>query len=50
MPVNENEEGDSEDAAMETEMQNNEDFTAVDTEELKPEMKSTASKNPGMLT
>ncbi|XP_066850638.1 midasin isoform X2 [Anser cygnoides] len=47
LPLNENEEGDSEDAAMETEMQNNEDLTAVDTEELKPEMKSTASKNPG---
>uniref|UniRef100_A0A8C3JUM0 Midasin n=1 Tax=Calidris pygmaea TaxID=425635 RepID=A0A8C3JUM0_9CHAR len=48
MPLEEKEEGDSEDAAMETEMQNNEDLTAVDTEELKPEKKnSTNTKTPG---
>ncbi|KFQ77234.1 Midasin, partial [Phaethon lepturus] len=48
MPLEEKEEGDSEDAAMETEMQNNEDLRAVDTEELKPEKKlSTATKPPG---
>ncbi|KFR09321.1 Midasin, partial [Nipponia nippon] len=48
MPLEEKEEGDSEDAAMETEMQNNEDLTAVDTEELKPEKKkSTATETPG---
>ncbi|XP_061845412.1 midasin [Colius striatus] len=48
MPPEEKEEGDSEDAAMETEMQNNEDLRAVDTEELKPEKrKSTASETPG---
>ncbi|XP_010150908.1 PREDICTED: midasin, partial [Eurypyga helias] len=48
MPLEEKEEGDSEDAAMETEMQNDEDLTAVDTEELKPEKKnSTATKTPG---
>ncbi|KFP45021.1 Midasin, partial [Chlamydotis macqueenii] len=48
MPLEEKEEGDSEDAAMETEMQNNEDLKAVDTEELKPEKKkSTATKTPG---
>uniref|UniRef100_A0A8C0ELF2 Midasin n=1 Tax=Bubo bubo TaxID=30461 RepID=A0A8C0ELF2_BUBBB len=48
MPLEEKEEGDSEDAAMETEMQNNEDLRAVDTEELKPEKKkSTATKTPG---
>ncbi|KFU91782.1 Midasin, partial [Chaetura pelagica] len=48
MPLEEQEEGDSEDAAMETEMQNDEDLTAVDTEELKPEKKkSTATKTPG---
>ncbi|XP_074752140.1 midasin isoform X1 [Athene noctua] len=47
MPLEEKEEGDSEDAAMETEMLNNEDLRAVDTEELKPEKKSTATKTPG---
>uniref|UniRef100_A0A8C0BE57 Midasin n=1 Tax=Buteo japonicus TaxID=224669 RepID=A0A8C0BE57_9AVES len=48
MPLEEKEEGDSEDAAMETEMQSNEDLRAVDTEELKPERKkSTATKTPG---
>ncbi|NWZ60294.1 MDN1 protein, partial [Haliaeetus albicilla] len=48
MPLEEKEEGDSEDAAMETEMQSNEDLRAVDTEELKPEKKkSTATKTPG---
>uniref|UniRef100_A0A8C5T387 Midasin n=1 Tax=Malurus cyaneus samueli TaxID=2593467 RepID=A0A8C5T387_9PASS len=47
MPPDEKEEGDCEDAAMETEMQN-EDLKAVDTEELKPEKKkSTATKPPG---
>lgn len=51
MPFEEKEEGDSEDAAMDTEMQNNEDLRAVDTEELKPEKKkSTATKTPGTLT
>lgn len=51
MPLEEKEEGDSEDAAMETEMQSNEDLRAVDTEELKPEKKkSTATKTPGTLT
>lgn len=51
MPLEEKEEGDSEDAAMETEMQKNEDLRAVDTEELKPEKKkSTATKTPGTLT
>lgn len=51
MPLEEKEEGHSEDAAMETEMQNNEDLKAVDAEELKPEKKkSTATKIPGMLT
>uniref|UniRef100_A0A8C4UIL8 Midasin n=1 Tax=Falco tinnunculus TaxID=100819 RepID=A0A8C4UIL8_FALTI len=43
MPLEEKEEGDSEDTEMETEMQN-EDLKAVDTEELKPEKKSTATK------
>ncbi|NXT02789.1 MDN1 protein, partial [Jacana jacana] len=48
MPLEEKEEGDSEDAAMETEMQDDEDLRAVDTEELKPEKKkSTATKTPG---
>ncbi|KAM4681124.1 midasin isoform 2-T2 [Amazona ochrocephala] len=48
MPPEENEEGDSEDAAMETQIQNDEDLTAVDTEELKPEKKnSSATKTPG---
>ncbi|NXE72930.1 MDN1 protein, partial [Cochlearius cochlearius] len=48
MPLEEKEEGDSEDAAMETEMQNDEDLRAVDAEELKPEKKeSTATKTPG---
>ncbi|XP_009987622.1 PREDICTED: midasin-like, partial [Tauraco erythrolophus] len=48
MPLEEKEEGDSEDAAMETETHNNEDLIAVDTEELKPEKKTTtASKTPG---
>ncbi|XP_010164692.1 midasin-like [Antrostomus carolinensis] len=48
MPHEEKEEGDSEDAAMETEMENNEDLKAVDTEELKPEKKtSTTTKTPG---
>ncbi|XP_008936093.1 PREDICTED: midasin, partial [Merops nubicus] len=48
MPLEDKEEGDSEDAAMETEMQNEEDLRAVDTEELKPEKKkSTATKNHG---
>ncbi|NXB28427.1 MDN1 protein, partial [Eulacestoma nigropectus] len=43
----EEKEGDCEDAAMETEMQD-EDLRAVDTEELKPEKKkSTATKPPG---
>ncbi|PKK33324.1 midasin AAA ATPase 1 [Columba livia] len=47
MPLEEKEEGDSEDTAMETEMQNDEDLRAVDTEELKPEKKkSTATKTP----
>ncbi|KAJ7398225.1 hypothetical protein BTVI_127123 [Pitangus sulphuratus] len=47
MPPEEKEEEDSEDAAMETEMQN-EDLTAVDAEELKPEKKkSTATKPTG---
>lgn len=51
MPPEEKEEGDSEDAAMETQIQNDEDLTAVDTEELKPEKKnSSATKTPGMLT
>ncbi|RMC13256.1 hypothetical protein DUI87_10790 [Hirundo rustica rustica] len=46
MPPEEKEE-DTEDAAMETEMQD-EDLRAVDTEELKPEKKkSTATKPPG---
>lgn len=50
-PLEEKEEGNSEDAAMETEMHDNEDLRAVDTEELKPEKKkSTASKTPGTLT
>lgn len=50
MPPEENEEGDCEDAAMETEMQD-EDLRAVDTEELKPEKnKSSATKPPGTLT
>ncbi|XP_030345365.1 midasin isoform X4 [Strigops habroptila] len=48
MPPEEKEEGDSEDAAMETQMQNDEDLRAVDTEELKPEKKnSTATETPG---
>ncbi|KGL95354.1 Midasin, partial [Charadrius vociferus] len=48
IPLEEKEEGDSEDAAMDTEMQNNEDLRAVDTEELKPEKKkATATKTPG---
>ncbi|KAM6126972.1 midasin isoform 3-T3 [Pterocles gutturalis] len=47
MPLEEKEEGDSEDAAMETEMQNYEDLRAVDTEELKPEKKFVDTKNPG---
>ncbi|KFV78000.1 Midasin, partial [Struthio camelus australis] len=47
MPLEE-EEGAPEDVPMETEMQNDEDLKAVDTEELKPETrKSTATKNPG---
>ncbi|RLW12433.1 hypothetical protein DV515_00000890 [Chloebia gouldiae] len=47
MPPEEKEEGDCEDAAMETEMQD-EDLRAVDTEELKPEKKkSSATKPPG---
>uniref|UniRef100_A0A803VJG9 Midasin n=1 Tax=Ficedula albicollis TaxID=59894 RepID=A0A803VJG9_FICAL len=47
MPPEEKEEGDREDAAMETEMQD-EDLRAVDTEELKPEKKkSAATKPPG---
>lgn len=51
IPLEEKEEGDSEDAAMETEMQSNEDLRAVDTEELKPEKKKpTATKTPGTLT
>lgn len=49
MPLEENEEGEPEDTAMETEMQN-EDLQAVDIEELKPETKSTASKTSGTLT
>lgn len=50
MPPEEKEEGDWEDAAMETEMQD-EDLRAVDTEELKPEKKkSTATKPHGTLT
>ncbi|NXY90027.1 MDN1 protein, partial [Alcedo cyanopectus] len=48
VPLEEKEEEDSEDAAMETEMQNDEELRAVDTEELKPEKnKSTVTKNPG---
>ncbi|NXJ64381.1 MDN1 protein, partial [Rostratula benghalensis] len=48
MPLEEKEEGDSEDAAMETETQDDEDLRAVDTEELKPEKKkSAATKTPG---
>uniref|UniRef100_A0A8C6J801 Midasin n=1 Tax=Melopsittacus undulatus TaxID=13146 RepID=A0A8C6J801_MELUD len=48
MPPEEKEEGDSEDAAMETQIQDDEDLTAVDTEELKPEKKnSSATKTPG---
>ncbi|NWH71168.1 MDN1 protein, partial [Piaya cayana] len=48
MPLEEKEEEDSEDAAMETEMQNDENLTAVDTEELKPEKnKAAATKTPG---
>ncbi|NXN90988.1 MDN1 protein, partial [Rhinopomastus cyanomelas] len=48
MPHEEKEEGDAEDAAMEIEMQSDEDLTTVDTEELKPEKKkSTAAKTPG---
>ncbi|XP_061225770.1 midasin isoform X4 [Neopsephotus bourkii] len=48
MPPEEKEEGDTEDAAMETQMQNDEDLTAVDIEELKPEKKnSSATKTPG---
>lgn len=47
MPPEEKEEGDCEDAAMETQMQD-EDLIAVDTEELKPEKtKSTATKPSG---
>ncbi|OWK63460.1 Midasin [Lonchura striata] len=47
MPPEEKEEGDCEDAAMETDMQD-EDLRAVDTEELKPEKKkSSATKPPG---
>ncbi|NXX88474.1 MDN1 protein, partial [Centropus bengalensis] len=47
MPLEEKEEGDTEGAAMETEMQDDEDLTAVDAEELKPEKKkSTATKTP----
>ncbi|XP_074846986.1 midasin isoform X2 [Carettochelys insculpta] len=38
----------SDDAVMETEMQNNEDLCAIDTEQLKPEVKkSSVSKLPG---
>lgn len=49
MPPEEKEEGDCEEAAMETEMQD-EDLIAVDTEELKPEKKkSTATKPSGTL-
>ncbi|NXI53175.1 MDN1 protein, partial [Chloroceryle aenea] len=48
VPPEEKEEGHSEDAAMETEMQSDEDLRAVDTEELKPEKKTpTATKTPG---
>ncbi|XP_067386141.1 midasin isoform X2 [Emydura macquarii macquarii] len=49
MPLSEEkEEVVSEDTAIETEMQNNEDLIAVDTEELKPELKkSSATKTPG---
>ncbi|KAM9018411.1 midasin isoform 3-T4 [Ara ararauna] len=48
MPPEEKEEGDFEDAATETQIQNDEDLTAVDTEELKPEKKnSSATKTPG---
>ncbi|XP_019393298.1 PREDICTED: midasin isoform X2 [Crocodylus porosus] len=44
----EKEEVDSEDAAMETEMQNNEDLKAVDIEELKPDVKKPGiTKNSG---
>lgn len=52
MPLSEEtEEVISEDTAMETEMQNNEDLIAVDTEELKPELKkSSATKTPGKLS
>uniref|UniRef100_A0A8C3UQS1 Midasin n=1 Tax=Catharus ustulatus TaxID=91951 RepID=A0A8C3UQS1_CATUS len=46
MPPEEKEEGDCEDAAMETEMQD-EDLKAVDTEELKPEKKKTTATKPG---
>uniref|UniRef100_A0A8D2MF30 Midasin n=1 Tax=Zonotrichia albicollis TaxID=44394 RepID=A0A8D2MF30_ZONAL len=50
MPPEEKEEGDFEDAAMETEMED-EDLRAVDTEELKPEKKkSNATKPSGTLT
>lgn len=52
MPLGEEkEEVVSEEAAMETEMQNNEDLNAVDTEELKPEVKkSSATKTLGKLS
>ncbi|XP_009073549.1 PREDICTED: midasin-like, partial [Acanthisitta chloris] len=50
MPLEEKEEGDSEDVAMDTEVQD-EDLKAVDTEELKPEKtKSTAPKPLGVIT
>uniref|UniRef100_A0A8C0BE41 Midasin n=1 Tax=Buteo japonicus TaxID=224669 RepID=A0A8C0BE41_9AVES len=49
MPLEEKEEGDSEDAAMETEMQSNEDLRAVDTEELKPERKKSTEKEAAQL-
>uniref|UniRef100_A0A663DVI4 Midasin n=1 Tax=Aquila chrysaetos chrysaetos TaxID=223781 RepID=A0A663DVI4_AQUCH len=49
MPLEEKEEGDSEDAAMETEMQSNEDLRAVDTEELKPEKKKSTEKEAAQL-
>uniref|UniRef100_A0A8D2MCK3 Midasin n=1 Tax=Zonotrichia albicollis TaxID=44394 RepID=A0A8D2MCK3_ZONAL len=45
MPPEEKEEGDFEDAAMETEMED-EDLRAVDTEELKPEKKKSNATKP----
>ncbi|OXB54358.1 hypothetical protein ASZ78_011040, partial [Callipepla squamata] len=48
VPLEEKEEGEPEDTAMETEMQN-EDLQAVDIEELKPETKSTATKTSGIV-